>query len=134
MDCLLVLWFGVLVRLFRDRGKLVLENLALRQQLTVLKRRHPRPRLDLFDKLFWVISPAVLVHLERSSDRGHARDTGSVASGRLSFLLVFDLQGPKASRGEKNFEGGSGSDLPNGCREPKLGSAEDTWRTPHARP
>src|ERR1700733_12522570 len=36
--------------------KLVLENLALRQQLNVLKRRHPRPRLDLFDKLFWVIA------------------------------------------------------------------------------
>jgi hypothetical protein len=56
MDGLFLLWFGVLVRLFRGRGKLVLENLALRQQLTVLKRRHPRPRLDLFDKLFWVIA------------------------------------------------------------------------------
>jgi hypothetical protein len=33
-----------------------LENLALRQRLTVLKRRHPTPRLDLFDKLFWVIA------------------------------------------------------------------------------
>jgi hypothetical protein len=33
-----------------------LENLALRQQLSVLKRRHPRPWLDLFDKLFWVIA------------------------------------------------------------------------------
>ena len=29
-------------------------NLALRQQLAVLKRRHSRPRLDLLDKLFWV--------------------------------------------------------------------------------
>ena len=56
MDSLFLLWFGVLVRLFRGRGKLVLENLALRQQLNVLKRRHPRPRLDLFDKLFWVIA------------------------------------------------------------------------------
>jgi len=56
MDSLFLLWFGVLVRLFRGRGKRVLENLALRQQLTVLKRRHPRPRLDLFDKLFWVIA------------------------------------------------------------------------------
>jgi len=35
---------------------LVLENLALRQQLGVLKRRHPRPRLDLFDKLFWAMA------------------------------------------------------------------------------
>ncbi len=56
MDSLFLLWFGVLVRLFRGRGRLVLENLALRQQLNVLKRRHPRPRLDLFDKLFWVIA------------------------------------------------------------------------------
>jgi hypothetical protein len=34
----------------------MLENLALRQQLAVLKRRHPRPQLDWFDKLFWVIA------------------------------------------------------------------------------
>jgi len=32
----------------------LLENLALRQQPVVLKRRHRRPRLDLLDKLFWV--------------------------------------------------------------------------------
>lgn len=51
---LLMLWCGMLVRLFRSRGNLALENLALRQQLAVLKRRHPRPRLDLLDKLFWV--------------------------------------------------------------------------------
>jgi hypothetical protein len=48
------LWFGVLIRLFHSRGKLVLENLALRQQLAVLKRRHPRRRLAVLDKLFWV--------------------------------------------------------------------------------
>ena len=48
------LCFGTLVRLLRARRSLLLENLALRQQLTVLKRRHPRPRLDLLDKLFWV--------------------------------------------------------------------------------
>src|SRR5260370_11688691 len=44
----------MLVRLLRARRSLLLENLALRQQLAVLKRRHPRPRLDLLDKLFWV--------------------------------------------------------------------------------
>ena len=27
----------------------------LRQQLAVLKRRHPRPRPSLLDKLFWVV-------------------------------------------------------------------------------
>jgi len=54
MSSLLLLWIGVLIRLFRSRGNLVLENLVLRQQLAVLKRRRPRPRLALVDKLFWV--------------------------------------------------------------------------------
>jgi hypothetical protein len=48
------LGLGTLVRLLRARRSLLLENLALRQQLTVLKRRYPRPRLDLLDKVFWV--------------------------------------------------------------------------------
>jgi|SRR6516225_10143920 len=51
----LTLCFGTLARLFRSRHSLLLENLALRQQLVVLKRRHPRPKLDLFDKLFWLV-------------------------------------------------------------------------------
>ena len=55
MFSLLFLWIGALIRLFRNRGNLVLENLVLRQQLAVLKRRHPRPNLGLFDKLFWVV-------------------------------------------------------------------------------
>src|ERR1700678_2291157 len=42
--------------LFCGRRSLLLENLALRQQLAVLKRRHPRPSLYPFDKLFWVIA------------------------------------------------------------------------------
>src|SRR6266516_4749715 len=48
------LCLGTLVRILRTRRSLLLENLALRQQLAVLKRRHPRPRLDLLDRLFWV--------------------------------------------------------------------------------
>jgi putative transposase len=48
------LCLGTLVRFLRARRSLLLENLALRQQLAVLKRRHPRPILYLLDKLFWV--------------------------------------------------------------------------------
>jgi putative transposase len=47
--------FASILRVFRKRHSLVLENLVLRQQLTVLKRKHPRPRLVTFDKLFWVL-------------------------------------------------------------------------------
>ena len=45
-----------ILRLFRTRRSLLLENLALRQQLAVLKRMHPRPRLVALDRLFWVLA------------------------------------------------------------------------------
>jgi putative transposase len=38
----------------RSRSDLVLENLALRQQLAVLARRRPRPRVDDADRWFWI--------------------------------------------------------------------------------
>jgi len=41
-------------RCLHARRTLLLENLVLRQQLAVLKRKHPRPRLRAFDKIFWV--------------------------------------------------------------------------------
>ena len=52
---LLRLWAGVLARLFRSRHRLLIENLALRQQLAVFKRQNSRPRLTLPDKLFWLL-------------------------------------------------------------------------------
>jgi hypothetical protein len=45
---------GMVVRFFRARRSLLLENLALRQQLVVLKRRRRRPGLSPSDKLFSV--------------------------------------------------------------------------------
>jgi putative transposase len=40
--------------LFGRRADLALENLALRQQVAILKRERPRPPLDDFDRAFWV--------------------------------------------------------------------------------
>jgi transposase InsO family protein len=51
---LLWLIFGLARRLLRSRRNLLLENLVLRQQLLVLKRRHLRLRVPAIDKLFWV--------------------------------------------------------------------------------
>ncbi len=48
------LFFCSLLRMFYSRRDLFLENLALRQQLAVLRSRHPRPRFSVQDKLFWV--------------------------------------------------------------------------------
>ena len=52
---LLQLLFGFFARCFRSRRDLMLENLALRQQLGVLKRKHPQLRFGASDRLFWAI-------------------------------------------------------------------------------
>src|SRR5580692_8334594 len=48
------LLFSLFARSFRSRRDLLLENLALRQQLEVLSRRNPQPRLAQSDRLFLV--------------------------------------------------------------------------------
>ena len=53
------LLFGAILRAFRSRSSLLLENLVLRQQLAVLKRKHPRPQIAVVDKLFWVLTRRV---------------------------------------------------------------------------
>src|SRR5450432_2805923 len=45
---------GWLISGFRSREELLLENLALRQQLLALHAKRPRPRMSCLDKLFWV--------------------------------------------------------------------------------
>ncbi len=86
------LCFGTLVRLLRARRSLLLENLALRQQLAVLK-----PRM------------AAVPHC------GHARNGGALAQGRIPFVLEADLQSQEAHRETTDIEGSSGIDFPDGC-------------------
>jgi len=40
---------------FRSRYNLDIAILALRQQFGVLKRKHPRPRLRIQDRIFWIL-------------------------------------------------------------------------------
>jgi hypothetical protein len=54
MFAIIRLGLGLITRQFYSRRSLLLENLALRQQLAVFKRRHPRPKLSAFDRLFRV--------------------------------------------------------------------------------
>lgn len=53
------LLFGSLVRLLYPRRDLILENLALRQQLDVLKSKTRRPKLGASDRFFWVLARRV---------------------------------------------------------------------------
>ena len=94
------LCLGTLVRLLRTRRSLLLENLALRQQLAVLKRRYPRPRLNLLDKLFWVAvrrswsgwQQSLLVVTPETVVRWHR------AGFRLYWKLISMARGPVGRR------------------------------------
>ena len=48
----LIGWF---ISVFRSREDLMLENLALRQQLLALRARRPRRRVSALQKLFWIV-------------------------------------------------------------------------------
>jgi putative transposase len=58
----LLTFISSLVSSFKLRRDLALENLALRQQLAVYQRRHPRPQLRPRDRLFWVWLSKVWSH------------------------------------------------------------------------
>ena len=50
----IILSFLVAIRVFfRSRSDTALEVLTLRQQVAVLKRKRPRPKLNCWDRLFW---------------------------------------------------------------------------------
>ena len=49
------LWLGLVLRCFCSRRRLLAENLTLRH-LSVLMRRHPRPKLTAADRLFWLLA------------------------------------------------------------------------------
>ncbi len=51
---LVTLCVHTLRAIFRTRGELLIENLALRQQVATLKKERPRPVLDDVDRAFWV--------------------------------------------------------------------------------
>ena len=51
---LIALWVQALRAVLRSRSDLVLENIALRQQVTVLKLQQPRAQLDNRARVFWV--------------------------------------------------------------------------------
>src|SRR5437588_428680 len=97
------LCFGILVRLFRERRSLLLENLVLRQQLVALKRRHPRPSLGPSDKLFWVIARRVWSAWKQSLIIVTPETVVRWHRGGFPFVLEADLQGQEAGRKKTTY-------------------------------
>jgi len=111
------LCLGTIARLFCARRSLLLENLALRQQLAAFKRRHPRTRLTFLDKLFWiadrqicpdwqqfliVVVPDTVVqwHRSPSNDPFTWRKT---AVQHVSVEQIFDESPGHTARGEEGY-------------------------------
>ena len=116
----------------RSRRDLVLENLALRQQLAVLTVRQPRPRLAARDRVFWVILRRFWSDWTCSSDCA-PRYRRAMASRRIQGLLETDLAQTHAIRQETNSEGGARTHLSHGCGEQHLGRAAYPRRIEVAR-
>ncbi len=85
-------FIGWIISAFRSRQDLILENLALRQQLLALHAKRPRRRLSARQKLFWIVlrklwhgwkKPLILVTPE---------NCGRVASRWFSAVLEVALQ------------------------------------------
>jgi len=104
MFCFLRLCFGTLVRLFRSRHSLLLENLALRQQLVVLKRRHPHPKAGLVRQAFLAARSSMLVRLETVSPRRHTRNGCPLAPRRVPLVLENDFEAQKPRRSKTDIE------------------------------
>jgi len=80
--------------LFKSRRQLTLENLALRQQLAMLKPSVKRPQALPADRLFWVLfsklCKRMAVNVARIAPRYHC----TMASAGLSLLLALEESRP----------------------------------------
>jgi len=73
-----------------------MENLALRQQLGVFKRRNRRPKLTVLDRLFWVLAWRFWSDWKKSAAGGRLGSGGPLASRGLSPVVEHDLQDQEA--------------------------------------
>ena len=107
-------FLGWLIDAFRSREELLLENLALRQQLLALHTKRPRPRLSSVNKLFWVVLRRVWSDWKRSLILVGPESRGSLASDRLSIVLELDIASSKGSGKKTNQQGSARPDLSHG--------------------
>ena len=75
-----------IVAIFRPKALLIAENLCLRQQLIVLQRRHPRPRLRDADRRFWILASRWFSDWPPDCETGNS--SGLAASGLEGVLEV----------------------------------------------
>ena len=129
----MVRWVALAIAvLFKPKAFLVAENLCLRQQLLVLQRRHPRPRLPDADRRFWILAcrwssdwqKSLLVVKPETVLGWHRRG--------LALLSALALSAPTEGRAAADFVRAQSAHRTHGLGEPLLRSAEIAGRTRQA--
>src|ERR1700676_5095652 len=91
---------GWIVSAFSSREDLILENLALRQQLLTLHATRPRRRLTALHKLLWVALRRFWSGWTKPLVSGHSQNARELASGWLPFVLGMGFQSQASGSGE----------------------------------
>jgi len=87
MIVLLRHFVGWRIGAFQSREDLILENLALRQQLLTVPAKRPRRRLGSIDRGVLGLATKAGVGVEETTYAGHPRNGGALASPRLPGVL-----------------------------------------------
>src|SRR5262245_37814088 len=93
-----LLW--VLAAAVQPKALLIADNLCLRQQLVVLQRRKPRPRLEDADRRFWIL--ALVQRLANLSPRCKARNGAALAPTGVAHVLAPAFTPHRAARPPPN--------------------------------
>ena len=128
---LLTLLLTLTAGLVRSRRDLLLENLALRQQLAAFTQKQPRPRRVGSGLLG--SAAAMLGRMERCTCGRAARDRHRLASRWVQAVLEMVVTQTSGCRKEAHVSKAAGADLSQGGRESHLGCAADAWRVKDAR-
>ena len=88
--------FTTLLALLRDflrpRHDLILENLALRQQILVLQRTNPKPPFRDRDRAFWVVLCQLVGRMAPTAAPGQARDGDRLAPQDVADVVAVEEQ------------------------------------------
>ena len=115
---------------FRPRVLLIAENLWLRQQLLVLQRRHPQPRLRNAGPALLDYCQPMVWWLAWFTPHCETRDGVEVASSGLACLLVVAVTWAAGEeRSSPDSPGTSGAHPTDDRRKSALGSKADPSRT-----
>ena len=124
---------GALTPMFKTSAQLRLENLALRQQLTVLRRSAPkRLKLTAADRIFWVWLRRVWGDWKSALMIVKAETV--IAWHREGFRLFLDVANPPWHGGSpQGAARDSRSDSDAEPQQPALGCTTHSWRIAEAR-